>query len=163
MKRLALALVFGVACVAGVPVAFGQEPPFKGFFTTLPPKLAPIDSAAVRFNAILSPAPLPIFNFSLTAYNANTYSGSILGRSPLLRGKTTTTLPTQLIPLKITINDAAHGTSITYDATAPDVCVAGNPTTVQIIANSPVFQNNPWTMNGVSIGNTQYILFSVWH
>ena len=156
MKRLSLALLCSAACIAGVSVASAQELPIKGFFTTLPPKLAPADSVAA-LSAITAVAPLPMFNFSLTAYDTNTYSGSILGRSPLLRGKTTTTIPTQLVPLKITINDRVNGPSITYDAAAPDVCVAGNPTTVSFIANSPVFQNNTWVMNGVNIGNTQYI------
>jgi hypothetical protein len=131
--------------------------PFRAFsrpFRRNPPRLIPwLNSSAPSLRSRRSHC----FNFSLTAYDNNTYSGSILGRSPLLRGKTTTTIPTQLIPLKIIINDATHGTSVTYDASAPDVCVAGNPSTVTIIANSPVFQNNPWTMNGVSIGNTQYI------
>ena len=51
----------------------------------------------------------------------------------------------------ITIN------GVVYDPTQPDACVTGNPTDISIIANSPIFTNNPWAMNGVSIGTTQYI------
>jgi hypothetical protein len=92
-----------------------------------------------------------MFGYTLLAYDGNMYSGSIVGRSPLNRGKTTTTIPTQLIPLVITIN------GVVYDPTKPDACVSGSPTDVSIIAQSPIFTNNPWTMNGVPMGTTQYI------
>jgi hypothetical protein len=57
----------------------------------------------------------------------------------------------------ITINDGT--TTVVYDATAPDTCVPGSPhpSTVSVVTGSPVFTNNPWTMNSVAIGNTQYI------
>jgi hypothetical protein len=82
------------------------------------------------------------------------FSGTIVGRSPFDRGKTTTTISTQIVPLVITITDGS-GTKV-YDPTAADACV-GNRTGVGIITNSPIFTNNPWTMNGVNVGNTQYI------
>ena len=155
MKRLSVALLCCAACMAGTPVAFGQ-------FTALPPTPAAPDSLAARLAPLVPVAPLPTFNFSITAAGSlggGTFTGSIVGRSPLNRGKTTTTIPTQLIPLVITITDTSTNppTTITYDPTKPDLCVANTPTDVDIIANSPIFTNNPWTMNGVSIGNTQYI------
>jgi hypothetical protein len=123
-----------------------------GRFTVIPAtRLAPVDSLAERFNAAVSPTPLPTFTYTLTGYDSLTYSGSIVGRSPLNRGKTTTTIPTQIVPLVITIG------GVTYDPTQPDACVTGNPTDVSIIVNSPIFTNNAWTMNAIPIGNTQYI------
>ena len=135
MKRLSLALLFGAACVASASTALAQDLG-PGRFTVIPAtRMAPPDSAAEQLSAVTSPTPLPTFGYTLLAYNGNMYSGSIVGRSPLFRGKTTTTIPTQLIPLVITIN------GVVYDATQPDACVTGNQT----------------DMNGDSMGTTQYI------
>jgi hypothetical protein len=154
MKRVSLALLCGAACIAGAATAPAQDLG-PGRFTVVPAtKIAPPDSAAVQFSAITAVAPLPTFSYTLQASAAlggAPYSGTILGRSPLARGKTTTAIPTQIIPLVITIN------GVTYDPTQHDACVAGNPTDVSIITNSPIFTNNVWTMNGVNVGNTQYI------
>jgi hypothetical protein len=162
MKRTTLALLSCAACVAATSVALGQQATLRGYTTALPAtNIAPEDSAA----ALLAPAVSPLvpnqsFNFTVTAsaaLNGGTFTGKILGRSPLNRGKTTTTIPTQIIPLVITIDDGT--TTVVYDSTAPDPCVPGSPhpSTVSVVTGSPVFTNNPWTMNGISIGNTQYI------
>ncbi len=98
--------------------------------------------------------PLPLWTYNVTAYDGNPYSGTIIGLSPFNHGKTTTTIPTQIIPLVITIVDS-NGTYV-YDPTAPDACVPGHDG-LDIIANSPMFTNNPWTMNGVNVGTTQYV------
>jgi hypothetical protein len=162
MKRTTLALLSCAACVAATSVALGQQATLRGYTTALPAiHIAPEDSAAALLAPAISPlVPNQSFNFTITAsaaLNGGTFSGTILGRSPLNRGKTTTTIPTQIIPLVITINDGT--TTVVYDATAPDPCVPGSPhpSTVSVVTNSPVFTNNPWTMNGVAIGNTQYI------
>ena len=160
MKRLFLALL---CCVIGSSIAVGQKkPPLTGYTTVLPAKkMAPTASAAARLAPLISVTPLipnKSFDYTVTASPAlggGVYTGTILGRNPLNNGKTTTTIPTQIVPLVITIND---GTTVhTYDPTAPDTCIPGNPTDISVISASPVFQNNPWTMNGVTIGNTQYI------
>jgi hypothetical protein len=161
MKRTTLALLCCAACVAGLPsLAFGQQHQFPpGRYSSLPvTRIAPEDSAAAQFSAITGPTQLPTFTYNLLAYDGNLYSGSIVGRNPLNRGKTTTTVPTQIIPLVITIDDTAGGTGIvTYDPTAADPCVPGGLTDVNVITGSPIFTNNAWTMNGVNIGTTQYI------
>jgi hypothetical protein len=159
MKRIFLALL---CCVAGGSLAFGQAVHLKGYTTVLPAtRMAPPDSAAARLSLIVPFSPLipnKSFDFNVTASPAlggGVYSGTILGRNPLFRGQTTTGIPTQIIPLVITIDDGT--TTVTYDPTAPDTCVPGNLSEVSIVKGSPVFKSNPWTMNGVSIGNTQYI------
>jgi hypothetical protein len=156
MKRLFLALL---GCVACASLAVGQDFPLKGYTTYLPAtRIAPPDSAAEQLSTVTTVTPLPSFSYTIQAsagLHGGVFSGSIIGRSPVNRGKTTTTIPTQIIPLVITIND---GTTIhTYDPTAPDTCVTGNPTDVSIITGSPIFTNNAWTMNGINIGTTQYI------
>ena len=154
MKRLSLALLCGAACLASASVASAQEP-LKGYSAVVPAtRIAPEDSPTAQFHALVSPAPIPRFSYTLQASAAlggGTFTGSIVGRNPLNHGKTTTTIPTQLVPLVITIN------GVTYDPTLPDACVTGNPTDISIIANSPIFTNNAWTMNGQNMGTTQYI------
>ena len=162
MKRPSLALLCGAACVVSAAVAPAQERP-KGYSTVIPATvIAPENSATARFHALVSPAPIPSFQYTLTAPAAlggGTFSGSIIGRNPTNHGKTTTTVPTQVIPLVITINDTTRGSgSVTYDPTLPDACVAGNPTDVSILVNSPIFtKTTTWMMNGVNVGTTQYI------
>lgn len=156
IKHLFAALL---CCLAGASLAHAQ-PPLKGFTTVLPAThMAPSQSRAAAFSSFVMPLiPNKSFNYTITASSAlggGTYTGTILGRNPLFRGKTTTTIPTQIIPLIITINDGS--TTVTYDPTAPDTCVPGSPTDVGIVTGSPVFTNNPWTMNGIAVGNTQYI------
>lgn len=146
-------------CLAGATLAHAQ-PKLRGFTTVLP---ATHKSPAHSLATILSPFVIPLvpnksFNYTITASAAlggGVYTGTILGRSPLFRGKTTTTIPTQIIPLIITIDDGT--TTVTYDPTQPDTCVPGSPTDVGIVTGSPVFTNNSWIMNGVFVGNTQYI------
>ncbi|HEY1300045.1 MAG TPA: hypothetical protein VGF07_06085 [Stellaceae bacterium] len=159
MKRILLALL---SCIAGASFAFGQTTHLKGFTTALPPHhMAPKKSAAARLAPVISVTPLipnKSFDYTITASPAlggGVFTGTILGRNPLLRGKTTTTIPTPIIPLVITIDDGT--TTVTYDPTAPDACIPGSPTDISVITASPVFQNTPWTINGVPIGTTQYV------
>jgi hypothetical protein len=103
-------------------------------------------------------SPLPMWTYNVTASSdlgGGSYSGQIIGLSPFNRLKTTFTIPVQIVPLIITIND---GTStVTYDPTIDDPCVpTGEFTGIDVVTGSPVFQNNNWTMNGVFVGNTQY-------
>ena len=159
MKQIFLALL---CCVAGASLAFGQQERLKGYTTVRPAtRIAPSNSHAAKLAPVIAVSPLlpnKSFNYTITAsagLGAGVFSGTILGRNPLNRGMTTTTIPTQIVPLVITINDGS--TTVTYDPTAPDTCVTGNPTDISIITGSPIFNNHPWTMNGVNVGNTQYI------
>ena len=150
MKRL----FFSFLCVAtGAATAFGQT--LNGYTTALPIHDAP-GTGNAALGSITSAQPLPMWNYSIVAYDGKTYTGTMIGRSPYNRGKATTTIPVQLIPLVITINNGA-GDNVTYDPTAADTCSTGSGfTTMSIVTGSPLFQNNPWTMNGVGVGNTQY-------
>ncbi|SPE34868.1 exported hypothetical protein [Candidatus Sulfopaludibacter sp. SbA3] len=157
MNRSLTSLLLGGAVihVAGAFVASAQLP--KGYDTVIPLH----NSVSAKSNPNSSQGntvtPLPLWNFSVTAavdLGGGTFTGTMVGRSPLSRGKTTTTIPTQIIPLVITITDGSG--TVVYDPTLPDACNA-NRTTVSVIANSPIFTNNTWIMNGVNVGDTQYL------
>ncbi len=159
MRRVSALLFCAAACVS---LAFGQQPVLKGYTTTLPLKEGPANAAGATVTPV---TPLPMWTYSIVAGSAlggGTYTGTVVGRSPANRGKTTTTIPTQIVPLIITITNAtAPGnspTTFTYDPTAVDACVSpGTHTGVEVITSSPIFTNNNWVMNGVNVGNTQYI------
>jgi hypothetical protein len=96
-----------------------------------------------------------MFSYSVLGYDGQPYTGKILGRNPTDRGKTTTNIPTQIVPLIITITGAS---THVYDPTAVDPCITpGSHTDVEAVTSSPIFTNNPYTMNGVNVGTTQYI------
>jgi hypothetical protein len=145
------------ASIAAVSLASAQTT-LNGYTTVIPLHAPPAGASSAALQAIIaSPTPLPMWTYSVAAsadLGGGTYTGTILGHSPYLRGKGITTIPAQIIPLVITITDG-NGTFV-YDPTAPDACVPGH-TVVDVIANSPVFTNNTsWTMNGVNVGTTQY-------
>ncbi len=105
---------------------------------------------------------LPIWRYQIVSpENGITYNGYLLGSDPLLRGeknKGTTTIPVILVPLIVQFTNTSTGFTTTFDpSTAPDAgCTAGQ-TAMSLVENSPLFQNYPWTLNGVNVGTTQYI------
>jgi len=131
---------------------FAQAQLPQGYYATLPVTPSPNGN----ISALTTATPLPLWTYSVTGYDSRSYSGTAIGRSPYSKGKTTTNIPLQIIPLIITINNGA-GNSVTYDPTVPDSCVTGGLTDVAVITGSPIFTNNTWMMNGVNVGNTQYI------
>jgi len=158
VRRFVRALIWRLVlvCLAIEPISHAQTPGHpKGYFTVIPIKGLTNDAIV---NAASQPNQLPLWTFNVTAaasLGGGPFTGTMVGRSPFAHGKTTTTITLQIIPLIITITDS-HGT-ILYDPTVPDPCLTGNPTDVQVIQNSPLFTNNNYTMNGVNVGNTQYI------
>ncbi len=106
-----------------------------------------------------SVASLPIWRYQLSSpITGITYSGSMVGTSPFNRGARATTLPVILVPFVIRFENTSTGFSTTFDpSTAPDSgCTAGQ-TAMSLVENSPLFQSQDWTLNGVYVGNTQYI------
>ena len=114
---------------------------------------ASLSSGSTSSGAVVVSPPLTIWSNQVLAYDGAKYIFSMVGRSPFNRGATTTTIPTVIIPLIVNIG------TFSFDPTAPDdgcLGAAGNTATV-LTQQSPIFQNAPITMNGVNVGNTQYI------
>jgi hypothetical protein len=128
-----------------------------GYYTRIPASPTP-PTALVSPPAFGAVSEIPMWTYSVTAsadLGGGTYSGQILGRSPFLPGKTTTTISLQIIPLRVVINNGPSDTH-TYDASVNDGCEPAGHTAVDIVQNSPVFTVTPWTMDGVNVGTTQY-------
>lgn len=112
----------------------------------------PQNAAKIR-NQVMAATTIAMWNFSQVAYDSNTYTGQMVGRSPFARGRRTTTIPTYVIPLRITMAD----TKEVFDASVADPCAPGGSSVDTVVVNSPIFQNSSFTMDGVSIGSTQYV------
>lgn len=155
MKRASILLLCVASCVS---LAFGQQTTVNGYTTVIPLHTSSNSelSSAKSGPRITNVTPIPMWNDSAVGFDGAVYSGTIMGRSPYLRGKTTTTIPLQIVPLIITI-DNGNGDVFTYDPTVPDACVTpGTHTPVDVVMGSPLLQNNDWVMNGIDVGNTQY-------
>lgn len=80
-------------------------------------------------------------------YQGLTYKYTMVGSDPE-RGSATTTIPTVIVPVRFVFED---GTVID-----PIADVIEGRTVIQGVVNSPIFQPYPFTVGGVSVGNTQY-------
>jgi len=110
-------------------------------------------NAAMISNQVTSGATIPLWNFSTVAYDANTYTGQMVGRSPFARGRRTTTIATEVVPVKITMQDSKE----VFDPSVTDHCAPGGKSVDTLVVASPIFQNSSFTMNGATIGSTQYL------
>jgi len=97
-------------------------------------------------------ATIPLWNYSIVAYDGSTYQGIMVGRSPFFHGHRVTTIPTFIVPLIFTFAD----TGTVFDPTVADTCIGGQ-TVVSLIQSSPLFETTDFIMNGVDVGNTQYL------
>ena len=104
-------------------------------------------------------AGLPIWNYQVTSpVDGNTYNGYMVGQSPFDSDEKTTTIPVVLIPVIVKFHNTNTGFTAIFDPTStPDAGCTASRTAFSLVEKSPIFQNNPWTINGVYIGNTQYI------
>ena len=104
--------------------------------------------------ALAAGTTIPMWSYSTTSSrDGMVYSGSMVGTSPFTSPDTSTTVQTEIIPLILTIGGKA------FDPTAPDPCIASpltNSTDLALLQQSPIFGNHAYTMNGVSVGTTQY-------
>ncbi len=97
----------------------------------------------------------PVWSYSVKAsQNGSTYSGQIVGTSPLTT-TSTTVVPSVLIPVVVQITQG--GRTYTFDPTATDPgCIGSGNTAFRLTAASPLFVNSAYSMNGVNVGTTQY-------
>jgi hypothetical protein len=156
MKRAVLSLLFVVtaALVSLASPAFAQDAipitqPLRGYYTY--GKHSGV-SAQAALSGAAAATTVPMGLYAITSSrDGNQYSGVIVGRSPLFHGNRSTSVPTFIVPVKVKM----PGGAVFDPGVADSSCLGGKvPTTVT--QNSPLFQSAPFTMNGVSIGTTQY-------
>jgi hypothetical protein len=100
-----------------------------------------------------SPA-LTLWTYQTTAaQNKKSYTGKIVGNSPT---SGSTSVPAVLVPVVLKITEG--GTTYTFDPTATDTsCLGSGNTAMSLTSASPLFSTAAtFTINGVSIGPTQY-------
>ena len=96
--------------------------PLKGIVTSIPVHELRVsgdrNKTALMFPSLVTTNPIPLWTYNVTAYDSGQYSGTIIGTSPYNHGKTTTTIPTQIVPLVITIRDSTG--TVVYDPPVAD-------------------------------------------
>src|ERR1700683_4823886 len=100
---------------------------------------------------------LPLFDYTVTSpVDGNSYSGTIVGRSPLFHGARSTSIPTVIIPVILQLAQSYGSGVDTYDPTAPDPNCSPQGTARTLVQNSPVFNASNMQMDGTDLGNTTY-------
>lgn len=99
---------------------------------------------------------VPFWSYTTTSTrDGGSYSGTMVGASPFTSPNTSTSVPTQIVPLIIhLLSDGG-----TFDPTLVDGCAspALGTSDVNLFQNSPIILNHAFSMNGVNVGTTQYV------
>jgi hypothetical protein len=158
-RVMSLLCLWAVSAIAVAPAALGQDRQsaseagkIRIRYFAPPHKLSVKSMAKVHQQAGVG-ITIPIWDYSIVAYDGITYQGTMVGRSPFFHGHRITTVPTYLIPLKLTFED----TGTVFDASAPDFCAPGGVSVSTIVVDSPIFQTSDFIMNGVDVGSAQYL------
>ena len=169
MKRSKLTMLFStiVATCSVLPLALAQVEKLPRMDPSQVRQLSHANAIRQLHQGFAKPATrslgaptLATWSYSIIAYDGNQYTGQIVGRSPFLRGKITTTVPVVLIPLKITISQ--NGSSFIGDPLGPDPgCLGAGNTAVGLTQQSPLFNPANISMGGDTptptfVGNTTY-------
>ena len=97
---------------------------------------------------------IPLWTYFITGYDGVRYGpGYMVGRAPYAHGHRSTTIPSYLIPVIFTFAD----TGTVFDPTAADPCSPNGASVLSLVRESPLFQDAPFTMNGVKVGTGQYL------
>lgn len=151
MKFVRTAAVAAALCSIAA-VASAADTHLKAMFTVLPlTRSVPLpEGQSPRLS------PLPSWNYTVKDPVAGqTYKGTILGGNAFGTTFGTTTLPVQVVPLIVTLNDGS--TTVKYDPTAKDPCNS-NLVETTYVADSLIFtKSTVWKLNGTDVGQTQYI------
>jgi len=156
MKRTVLSLLFFLAAgmVPLAAIAFAEDPipldqPLHGYYTYGQLQGATTEEV-IRGDAAATTIPMGAYTVT-SSRDGNQYQGVFVGRSPLNHGSRTTTIPAFIVPIKIKTSDG-H----VFDPSATDSTCLSSKVPLTVFKNSPLFQPVAFTMNGVSVGTTQY-------
>jgi hypothetical protein len=169
MKSLQwLAILLATVCCWSIPDVFAVEPTQKAILqagqTSQSKKPAkpkqihlPLHRKSSQFmqralQQAQAGATLPLWGYGLISpVDGKLYQGTMVGRSPFFNGHRTTNIQVQLIPVILTFED----TGTVFDPTTFDSCLGDS--VMNFTLHSPLFNNAHYVMNGVDVGNAQYI------
>jgi hypothetical protein len=134
MRKLITSVAALACCFAASALAQDEGPVAR--YVTLPPKAS--------VGTVKPPVTLPTWTGSFT-YSGTKYTYYMVGTAP--KTGTSTTVKAFIIPVKIVIG------SNTFD---PNKTTQGGESVVQQTIESPIFQNQTYTLGGTNVGNTQY-------
>lgn len=153
-----------------------QQPQLQKLNPFLSPSAASSDNigagtltANARTNSDGSGHKLQTFNYTVTSSrDGNTYSGTIVGRSPFENPFGFTAVSTQIAPIILVTNSVFAGVSSTgtvltapgvtaFDPTVadPSCLTAPNDVPLTLLKQSPIFQPANFNFGGSSVGFTQ--------
>ncbi len=104
-------------------------------------------------NAVAAGTTLPMWDYTVTSpIDGNSYTGSMVGRSPFFHGKRTTGIQVFIIPVIVDMPDGG-----VFDPTAPDPTCSPAGTAVTLTQQSPIIQPAPFSMGPTAVGTAQYV------
>jgi hypothetical protein len=127
--------------------AFDQEDenaPLRGYYEVKP--LEGVSNAMVRAESAAGTT-IPLWTYNIrSTRDGNPYLGVMVGAKPALNSSTT--IPTQIVPVIININ------GVVFDPTSTTCSSAGSAVT--LTQQSPIFKPFNFVFGGTPVGNTQY-------
>lgn len=121
---------------------------------------------------LVNNSPLPLWNYQvISSRDGNVYQGVIVGRNPQMMGShSAVSVPTQVVPVILNFQSIATSVdlntgiitttsgSATSNPAAPDTaCFTGTDNIpLELLAQSPMFQNADFNFGGTDVGTTQY-------
>lgn len=131
------------------PEISAQKMHLKGYYRRIPWKQG---SHKEAMRMALAGTTIPLAQYSFTASkDGQNYSGVLVGTSPFSKPLAASTINAVVVPLKLSVGSA------TFDPTAGDSCDA-NVSAVTRFRQSPLVNDvADLTMNGVDLGNVQFI------
>jgi len=133
--------------------SFAQEPVrprLHGYSTVVPWTGGTTDDALFQ---AASGTTIPMAHYNVTG-TRGTYSGVIVGGNPFGKDPDTVNLQAVVIPLIIQVWNGS--TYTTFDPTKPNSCDGGVSAETRF-KKSPLVSELTWSMNGVNVGDHQYI------
>jgi len=150
MKKFALlvcAALAGTTLAQSAQAAGIPRSQWRPFFTTLPAR--GVDMASLERQAAAS-ATIPFFTNKVTSpLDHKTYQFQIVGADPT-KSKVTTNV--QYVPIALRVHFSG---GVVLDPTKPGC--SDTVSVVQRFFQSPLFQNQSQTSNGIAVGNTQVL------
>ena len=127
----------------------GEKMHLKGYYRRIPWKQGGHKEAMLM---AVAGTTIPMAQYSFTASkDGQKYTGVLVGSSPFAKTLTASTIHAVVVPLKVTIGSA------TFDPTALNSCDS-NVSALTRFRQSPLVNDVPnLTMNGVDLGNAQFI------